>query len=83
TYHGRVTQVISGSIGYDDYEWGVDLYADDPIVFKKLIYEMRFDEASARYGEFGPFWSGIQFSSDELAAFLDGDAIPQLNAPAP
>jgi hydrogen peroxide-dependent heme synthase len=83
SYHGRVTQVISGSIGYDDFEWGVDLYADDPLVFKKLIYEMRFDEASARYAEFGPFWSGIQFSSDELAAFLDGDAIPQLNAPAP
>jgi peroxiredoxin len=82
SYHGRVTQVISGSIGYDDFEWGVDLYADDPLVFKKLIYEMRFDEASARYAEFGPFWSGIQFSSDELAAFLDGDAIPQLTAPA-
>jgi chlorite dismutase len=81
SYHGRVTQVISGSTGYDDFEWGVDLYADDPLVFKKLIYEMRFDEASARYAEFGPFWSGIQFSSDELAAFLDGDAVPQLNAP--
>ena len=62
SYHGRVTQVISGSIGFDDFEWGVDLYADDPLVFKKLIYEMRFDEASARYGEFGAFWSGIQFS---------------------
>ena len=48
-FHGLVTQVISGSVGFDDYEWGVDLYADDPIVFKKLIYEMRFDEASARY----------------------------------
>ncbi len=53
SYHGQVTQVISGSIGFDDYEWGVDLYADDPLVFKKLVYEMRFDEASARYGEFG------------------------------
>ncbi len=48
TYAGKVTQVISGSIGYDDWEWGVDLFAQDPIVFKKLIYEMRFDEASAR-----------------------------------
>ncbi|MBV8491286.1 MAG: heme-dependent peroxidase [Candidatus Eremiobacteraeota bacterium] len=79
SYHGRVTQVISGSIGFDDYEWGVDLYADDPLVFKKLVYEMRFDEASARYGEFGQFWAGLQFSPDELGVFLNGDAIPQLN----
>jgi len=79
SYHGMVTQVISGSIGFDDFEWGVDLYADDPLVFKKLIYEMRFDEASARYGEFGAFWSGLQFSIDELAPFLSGDAVPQLN----
>ncbi len=62
SFHGLVTQVISGSIGYDDYEWGVDLYADDPLVFKKLIYEMRFDEASARYAAFGPFFTGVQFS---------------------
>lgn len=80
TYHGLVTQVISGSIGYDDFEWGVDLYADDPVVFKKLIYEMRFDEASARYGDFGSFWSGVQFSSRELRVFLDGDAVPALEA---
>lgn len=83
SYHGRVTQVISGSIGYDDFEWGVDLYADDPLVFKKLVYEMRFDEVSARYGEFGAFWSGIQFSPSELPVFLDGDAIPQLMSGAP
>jgi hydrogen peroxide-dependent heme synthase len=80
SYHGRVTQVISGSVGFDDFEWGVDLYADDPLIFKKLVYEMRFDEASARYAEFGPFWAGLQFSPGELAAFLDGDAIPQLTA---
>jgi chlorite dismutase len=73
SYHGQVTQVISGSIGFDDYEWGVDLYADDPLVFKKLIYEMRFDAASSRYGEFGAFWSGIQFSPDHLAEFLEGE----------
>lgn len=78
SYRGAVTQVISGSIGYDDFEWGVDLYADDPLVFKKLIYEMRFDEASARYVAFGAFWSGIQFSIDQLPVFLDGDAVPQL-----
>jgi peroxiredoxin len=78
TYHGQVTQVISGSIGYDDYEWGVDLYADDPLVFKKLIYDMRFDEASAKYAEFGPFYSGVQFSPDQLHVFLNGDGVPSL-----
>jgi chlorite dismutase len=79
TYHGLVTQVISGSIGYDQFEWGVDLYADDPLVFKKLIYEMRFDEASAKYGVFGDFYSGVQFSLDQLATFLDGTDVPALN----
>lgn len=79
TYHGLVTQVISGSIGFDSYEWGVDLYADDPIVFKKLIYEMRFDEASAKYGHFGDFYSGVQFSLDQLPTYLDGNSVPALN----
>lgn len=83
TFHGLVTQVISGSVGFDDYEWGVDLYADDPLIFKKLIYEMRFDEASARYAEFGPFVSGIQFSVADLAAFLNGAALPALRAREP
>jgi hydrogen peroxide-dependent heme synthase len=80
SFHGLVTQVISGSIGFDDWEWGVDLYADDPLVFKKLIYEMRFDEASARYAAFGQFYTGIQFSLAELPHFLEGDAVAQLVA---
>jgi peroxiredoxin len=80
TYHNLVTQVISGSIGFDNYEWGVDLYADDPLVFKKLVYEMRFDEASAKYGIFGEFYSGVQFSLDQLAKYLDGESVPALNA---
>jgi hydrogen peroxide-dependent heme synthase len=71
-YAGKVTQVISGSIGYDDWEWGVDLFAQDPLVFKKLIYEMRFDEASARFAEFGAFYTGLQFTPDRLGAFLGG-----------
>lgn len=71
-YAGKVTQVISGSIGFDDWEWGVDLFADDPVVFKKLIYEMRFDEASAWYAEFGPFYVGLQFSPEELPRLLEG-----------
>ena len=83
SFHGLVTQVISGSIGFDDYEWGVDLYADDPLVFKKLIYEMRFDEASARYAAFGAFVSGVQFSVEELTTFLTGSAMPELRAGEP
>ncbi len=83
TFHGLVTQVISGSIGYDSFEWGVDLYADDPLVFKKLIYEMRFDEASAKYGHFGEFYSGLQFSLDQLETFLDGNQLPALNVLQP
>jgi peroxiredoxin len=71
-YAGKVTQIISSSIGFDDWEWGVDLFADDPVVFKKLIYEMRFDEASAKFAEFGPFYTGMQFASSNLAAFLSG-----------
>ncbi|OPZ85375.1 MAG: putative heme peroxidase [bacterium ADurb.Bin425] len=83
TYSGLVTQVISGSIGYDRYEWGVDLYADDPLIFKKLVYEMRFDEASAKYGDFGDFYSGLQFSLDELKTFFEGTSVPKLNTLQP
>jgi hydrogen peroxide-dependent heme synthase len=77
-YSGKVTQVISGSIGYDDWEWGVDLFAQDPLVFKKLIYEMRFDEASAKYADFGPFYTGLQFTPTRLGALLGG-AVPSLD----
>jgi peroxiredoxin len=80
-YAGRVTQVISGAIGFDDWEWGVDLFADDPLVFKKLIYEMRFDEASAWYAEFGPFYVGMQFSPAELPKYLEGE-VPAFLHPA-
>jgi peroxiredoxin len=69
-YAGQVTQVISGSIGFDDWEWGVDLFADDPLVFKKLVYEMRFDESSARYAEFGPFFVGVRLAANELGRIL-------------
>jgi chlorite dismutase len=72
-YAGRVTQIISGSIGFDDWEWGVDLFADDALTFKKLIYEMRFDEASAKFAEFGPFYVGLQFPVAELGTFLKGE----------
>ncbi len=75
-YADRVTQIISGSIGFDDWEWGVDLFADDPVVFKKLVYEMRFDQASALYGLFGPFYMGLQFRAEGLDALLDGRTPP-------
>ena len=80
-YAGAVTQIISGSIGFDDWEWGVDLFADDPLVFKKLIYEMRFDEASADYAEFGAFYVGLQFDAAELPRYLDGQ-VPGFHPPA-
>jgi len=71
-YAGRVTQIISGSIGFDDWEWGVDLFADDPLVFKRLVYEMRFDEASAVYGLFGSFFIGLRFPVKQLETLLNG-----------
>jgi len=70
-YAGEVKQIISGSIGFDDWEWGVDLFADDPLVFKKLIYEMRFDEVSAVYALFGSFYVGIRCPVEELDRFLN------------
>ncbi|MCI0182777.1 hydrogen peroxide-dependent heme synthase [Sulfoacidibacillus ferrooxidans] len=69
-YAGRVTQIITGSAGLDDWEWGVTLYANDPLEFKKLVYEMRFDEVSARYGEFGVFYVGHVVNDQELVDFL-------------
>jgi hydrogen peroxide-dependent heme synthase len=59
TYAGRVVQLITGSTGIDDWEWGVTLFADDPVALKEIVYEMRFDEVSALYGEFGPFFTGL------------------------
>jgi hydrogen peroxide-dependent heme synthase len=69
-YAGEVRQVITGSIGFDDWEWGVDLFADDPLVFKKLIYEMRFDEVSAVYALFGTFFVGLRVAPADLGELL-------------
>lgn len=71
-YGGEVKQIISGSIGMDDWEWGVDLFADDPVVFKKLIYEMRFDEVSAVYALFGQFFIGLRLPIENMPAWLTG-----------
>ena len=72
-YAGEVKQIISGSIGFDDWEWGVDLFADDPLVFKKLIYEMRFDHVSAVYALFGQFFVGVRCPAAELGKLLSGE----------
>ena len=72
-YGDRVKQIISGSIGFDDWEWGVDLFADSPVVFKKLIYEMRFDEVSAVYALFGQFFLSIRLPIDDLPNWLSGN----------
>jgi hydrogen peroxide-dependent heme synthase len=71
-YGDVVKQIISGSIGMDDWEWGVDLFADDPVVFKKLIYEMRFDEVSAVYALFGKFYIGVRLPVEKLGGWLEG-----------
>jgi len=59
TFAGRVTQLITGSAGLDDYEWGVTLFAVNPDDLKEVVYTMRFDQASAIYAEFGPFYTGL------------------------
>ncbi len=66
TFHGRVVQVITGSTGLDDYEWGVTLFGVHPDDLKDCVYEMRFDEASARYAEFGPFYVGMVAELDAV-----------------
>lgn len=71
-YAGQVQQIISGAIGLDDWEWGVDLFSDDPLVFKRLIYEMRFDEVSAVYALFGTFYVGIRCAVANLGELLAG-----------
>jgi chlorite dismutase len=73
-YAGEVRQIITGSIGFDDWEWGVDLFADDPLVFKKLIYEMRFDQVSAEYALFGQFYVGVRCPAASLEKLLSGES---------
>lgn len=71
-YKDQVVQMITGSVGFDDWEWGVTLFADDPLPFKKLVYEMRFDEASSKYGLFGPFWVGVRLEADGIGQYMEG-----------
>ena len=69
TFAGKVVQLITGSTGLDDYEWGVTLFAVTPEVVKDVVYTLRFDKGSALYGEFGRFYVGYLAPVDEL---LDG-----------
>lgn len=66
TYAGRILQLITGSTGLDEFEWGVTLLAKDTIDIKSIVYEMRFDEVSARYADFGDFYIGMQLPLDVL-----------------
>ena len=68
TFAGRVLQVVTGSTGVDDFEWGVTLFAQHPDDLKEVVYTMRYDKASAIYAEFGPFYTGIV---DELEVVLE------------
>ncbi len=64
-FAGKVFQVITGAVGLDDWEWGVTLFSRDPLEFKRIVTEMRYDEVSARYGEFGRFFTGIRLDSSD------------------
>ncbi|MFB6121516.1 MAG: heme-binding protein [Halobacteriaceae archaeon] len=75
-YGGRVRQVIASSVGLDDWEWGVTLFAEDPVDLKDIVYEMRFDEASAEYSDFGRFLVGKRFPPADLGSFMAGEAVP-------
>lgn len=66
TFRGRVIQLITGSTGLDEYEWGVTLFAKHPDDLKEVVYVMRYDRASALYGEFGPFYTGTIGTLDEV-----------------
>ncbi|SEA38615.1 chlorite dismutase [Haloplanus vescus] len=75
-FAGQVKQIVASSVGLDDWEWGVTLFSEDPTDLKDIVYEMRYDEASARYSEFGPFYVGRRFPPSDLPAFLAGEDVP-------
>jgi len=70
TYSGRILQLITGSTGLDGWEWGVTLLAHDLLAIKQIVYEMRFDEVSAAYADFGDFYIGLQLPAEELIPSL-------------
>ncbi len=76
-FAGKVRQIITGSVGFDGWEWGVDLFTNDPMSIKRLVYEMRFDDATSMFGEFGDFYFGIRLKSADLAGYFNGQ-LPKL-----
>jgi chlorite dismutase/heme-degrading monooxygenase HmoA len=73
---GKVDQIISSSLGLDDWEWGVTLFAGDATDIKDIVYELRFDDATSKYGEFGSFYVGRRFPPADLGAYLRGETVP-------
>ena len=69
-YAGDIKQIITSCVGLDEWEWGVTLYGDDARDFKRLIYEMRFDEVSAVYSDFGPFYTGLRIDPEALPDYV-------------
>jgi chlorite dismutase len=65
-FAGKVSQLITVGLGFDDWEWGVTLWAVNPDYLKDIVYRMRFDEASARYAEFGPFLAGYITTAEQM-----------------
>jgi peroxiredoxin len=70
-FAGRVSQLITVGLGFEDWEWGVTLWAANPEYLKEIVYRMRFDEASARYAEFGPFYTGYVATPAEILAHCE------------
>jgi chlorite dismutase len=77
-YGGKVTQIVAGSMGFDDHEWGVTLFANDPTDIKDILYEMRFDPSSSKYAEFGSFYMARRFepTDENVRALLAGEIVP-------
>ena len=75
-YAGRINQIIASSVGFDDHEWGVTLFADDPTDIKDIVYDMRFDDVSSKYSDFGRFYVGRRFPPADLGAYLRGETVP-------
>ena len=69
-FAGRVSQLITASTGFDDWEWGVTLWGRSPEHIKDIVYSMRFDRASARFAEFGPFYIGYVMSANDALKHL-------------
>jgi len=75
-YAGTITQYITSGFGLDNWEWGVTLFSNDATELKRIVYEMRFDEATAKYGNFGPFYVGRRFPPSDLEAYMNGAQVP-------